>query len=210
LKPTCCDSGFSAACGWDPVTGWGSIAFPSLLAMFVPQNITTDFYESSNYLNTSTYYPAFCVESVEATSKSTLSSIAAVIIVTASILLLIFLFAALVSYIVFVCRAQQLSSQRVHPNGDSGGSLYPYTTVPIAAATVVSTAPTAVVLTAGHVRSACTEASSPSFSYHSVSMGRRCSSPNPALHEGVELITVTATAVPVPIPITNPRGYIEL
>jgi tripeptidyl-peptidase-1 len=36
LKPTCCASGFVATCGRDPLTGWGSIAFPSLLTMFGP------------------------------------------------------------------------------------------------------------------------------------------------------------------------------
>eukprot|EP01036_Dinobryon_divergens_P033148 gene33148-42870_t len=30
----CCKSGFQAATGWDPVTGWGSVNFPSLTAMY--------------------------------------------------------------------------------------------------------------------------------------------------------------------------------
>ena len=34
-------AGFSATTGWDPVSGLGSITYPSLLALF-PANVTTD------------------------------------------------------------------------------------------------------------------------------------------------------------------------
>ena len=31
---TCCNAGFQASPGWDPVTGWGSIAFPNLAYIY--------------------------------------------------------------------------------------------------------------------------------------------------------------------------------
>jgi tripeptidyl-peptidase I len=34
---TCCASGFTTACGWDPVTGWGSIDYPHFEAMFLQE-----------------------------------------------------------------------------------------------------------------------------------------------------------------------------
>ena len=33
-NPTCCDSGFTATSGWDPVTGWGSMDYTQLLKLF--------------------------------------------------------------------------------------------------------------------------------------------------------------------------------
>lgn len=33
-KAVCCNSGFAAIKGWDPVTGWGSIFFPNFAQMF--------------------------------------------------------------------------------------------------------------------------------------------------------------------------------
>ena len=33
-NPYCCDAGFEATSGWDPVTGLGSISFTNLYAMF--------------------------------------------------------------------------------------------------------------------------------------------------------------------------------
>lgn len=32
-NPICCNSGFSATAGWDPVSGWGSITYPKLLEL---------------------------------------------------------------------------------------------------------------------------------------------------------------------------------
>jgi len=40
IPPTCCETGFKAASGWDPVTGLGSFSFPNLTAMFTPQTVT--------------------------------------------------------------------------------------------------------------------------------------------------------------------------
>lgn len=33
-SPSCCNSGFSAAAGWDPVTGWGSVPFTKFASIF--------------------------------------------------------------------------------------------------------------------------------------------------------------------------------
>lgn len=42
-KAVCCASGFTATTGWDPVTGWGSVNFTALAAMFdyFPTNATS-------------------------------------------------------------------------------------------------------------------------------------------------------------------------
>lgn len=34
-QQTCCQYGFTAASGWDPLTGWGSVNFARLSAYFV-------------------------------------------------------------------------------------------------------------------------------------------------------------------------------
>jgi len=35
--PECCQSGFTASAGWDPVTGFGSITYGNLLRMFLQE-----------------------------------------------------------------------------------------------------------------------------------------------------------------------------
>jgi tripeptidyl-peptidase-1 len=41
--PVCCDSGFYATAGWDPVTGFGSVFYPNLAQMF---NVTATYVAS--------------------------------------------------------------------------------------------------------------------------------------------------------------------
>lgn len=44
-QSTCCNAGFTAAAGWDPVTGWGSITFENFALMFnssVPYVVNVD------------------------------------------------------------------------------------------------------------------------------------------------------------------------
>ena len=47
-NPTCCDSGFTATSGWDPVTGWGSMDYTQLLKLF-PVATSDDFYSDDFY-----------------------------------------------------------------------------------------------------------------------------------------------------------------
>lgn len=45
INPTCCQAGFYAIEGWDPVTGWGSVNFPSFAIM---ASVVAPYYPASN------------------------------------------------------------------------------------------------------------------------------------------------------------------
>jgi tripeptidyl-peptidase I len=47
----CCNSGFAATSGWDPVTGWGSVDYTSLVTMFDPNYVASDDDGGSNGLS---------------------------------------------------------------------------------------------------------------------------------------------------------------
>ena len=44
---TCCESGFQSSAGWDPVTGFGSISFPNLLAINHPPSVSPSYIPSA-------------------------------------------------------------------------------------------------------------------------------------------------------------------
>ena len=47
-NPVCCDSGFYATSGWDPVTGFGSVFYPNFAAMFEVDSDFFDYDDDSN------------------------------------------------------------------------------------------------------------------------------------------------------------------
>lgn len=119
----CCASGFTAECGWDPVTGWGSIDFPAFERMFFPSGSSSP--SLGMVYNTNYTCPTVTADTKDDTTNP---SVSAVVVVTTLIMLMMFLCSSIVAYTISIIRARRMSRMRIHAAG-SGDLSSPVMTV---------------------------------------------------------------------------------
>lgn len=123
----CCASGFTAECGWDPVTGWGSIDFPALKHMFLPSSSSPSTTTVVGMLYHTNYT---CPTGIaDAKTDDSNPSVSAVVVVTTLIMLMMFLCSSIVAYTISIVRARRIARMRIHVAGGSGDLSSPVMTV---------------------------------------------------------------------------------